>query len=266
MISVKDQLGNTIRLERPATRVVSLVPSQTELLYYLGVVPIGQTVFCIHPSETFKESIKIGGTKKLQIDKIKSLNPDLIIGNKEENVQDQIQELRQDYPVYMSDVNTLEDAYKMIEQVGQITGKKIESDQLGIDVVAQFNRLITPSSVRPSVLYLIWNDPYFGVGRRTFIHDLLEIGGFTNALKDRERYPELSPEQVATINPDYIFLSSEPFPFSEEHKKAVQLQFPESKVVLVDGEMFSWYGSRLLQTPEYINRLISDIGGYEPKS
>lgn len=266
MISVTDQMGNTVSLEQPAKRIVSLVPSQTELLYYIGVAPIGQTVFCIHPKDQFASAHKIGGTKKLQLDKIRALQPDLIIGNKEENVEEQIEELKREFSVWMSDVNTLDEAYDMIDCVGQLIGKTATSKQLVNSIQDAFNRLITPNSLKPSVVYLIWNDPYFGVASHTFINDILQNAGYKNALGHVDRYPEVSLNNLIELAPDFLFLSSEPFPFSDSHKKDLQAQMPTTKVVLVDGEMFSWYGNRLLQTPTYLNQLFSDIRGDESKS
>lgn len=266
MISVTDQMGNTVSLEQPAKRIVSLVPSQTELLYYLGVAPIGQTVFCIHPKDQFASANKIGGTKKLQLDKIRALQPDLIIGNKEENVEAQIEELKREFSVWMSDVNTLDEAYEMIDCVGQLIGKTDTSKQLVNSIQDAFNRLITSNSPKPSVVYLIWNDPYFGVASNTFINDILHKAGYINALHHLDRYPKLSLQSLKEMQPDFLFLSSEPFPFNVDHLASLQRQLPQTKVVLVDGEMFSWYGNRLLQTPAYLNQLFSDIRGDESKS
>lgn len=266
MISVTDQMGHLITLKQPAKRVVSLVPSQTELLYYLGIAPIGQTVFCVHPKEKFQSAHKIGGTKKLQIDKIRALQPDLIIGNKEENVEEQIEELKSEFTVWMSDVNTLKQAYTMIDCVGQLIGKKEASNQLTASIQSQFSRLITPNSLKPRIVYLIWNDPYFGVARNTFIDDVLQKAGYINALDNLERYPQLTLQTLQELQPDYLFLSSEPFPFNGEHQSTLQSQLPNSKVMLVDGEAFSWYGNRLLHTPSYIENLNSDIRNYESES
>ena len=254
-----DQMGFTVSLSRLPKRIVSLVPSQTELLYHLGVEPVGQTIFCIHPSRKFKSSTKIGGTKKLNLDVIRALKPDLIIGNKEENDADQINQLQDEFPVWMSDINTIEESYKMIELVGKMTGKNSEATKLIFDTKATFSRLITTNLPKPTVVYLIWNKPFYGVGSSTFIHDVLDKSGFDNALKKLKRYPELTVEEINEINPDYIFLSSEPYPFKEAHQQELARLCPGAKVVLVDGEMFSWYGSRLQQAPAYINRLISDI-------
>ncbi len=248
-------MENSLELNETPKRIISLVPSQTELLYYLGAAPIAQTLFCIHPADTFKSSAKIGGTKKLNLDKIRSYKPDLIVGNKEENTKEQIEELQSEFPVWMSDVNSLQDAFDMIVRLGAVVGKSQEAINLKLTLEHRFNRLITPNTSRPSVVYLIWNAPMYGVGSQTFIHDILTKSGFHNALENEERYPEVTEEKMNDLNPDYIFLSSEPFPFKEEHRKHYQQLFPKSKVVLVDGELFSWYGNRLLETPDYIGAL-----------
>lgn len=120
---VTDQLQRTIEISDTVNRIVSLVPSQTELLYDLGLGSkiIGQTIFCVHPETEFKTAEKIGGTKKLQLEKILSLKPDLVIANKEENEKDQIEFLAENVPVWISDVNTLDDATNMIVSIGEMT-------------------------------------------------------------------------------------------------------------------------------------------------
>ena len=125
-----DQTGHKITLNRQAVRIVSVVPSQTELLYYLGIEPIGQTIFCIHPSDKFDNARKIGGTKKLQLSKIEKLNPNLILGNKEENDKEQINKLRQRFPVWLSDIKTIDDALQMILSIGELIGKSDQALQL----------------------------------------------------------------------------------------------------------------------------------------
>lgn len=253
-----DQMGRDVALKLVPKRIVSLVPSQTELLYYLGVPPIAQTVFCIHPSPEFKTAQKIGGTKKLHLDEIKDLKPDLIIGNKEENVREQIEELAQHFPVWMSDVNSLEDALKMIEDLGEVIGKSSQAAKLSHDIFVCFSRLLTGTK-RKNFIYLIWRDPYFGVASNTFIHDILQRTGLTNALSEYDRYPELSTERIVQINPDIIFLSSEPYPFKEQHQKELQELLPNSRIEFVDGELCSWYGNRLLKTPNYLAKLVEGL-------
>lgn len=242
-----DQTGYKITLARPPLRIISLVPSQTELLYYLDIRPVGQTIFCIHPSNEFKGSNKIGGTKKLRLQKIRDLQPDLIIGNKEENDQEQIEKLRSEYPVWLSDIYTMDNAVEMIKRIGEITHKEKKANLLAYQISNGFSKLASLSY--GSVLYLIWYNPYMASGCHTFIHSVLKKIGFQNVLThENTRYPELSVEQIVNLNPENIFLSSEPFPFGEHHILELQKRLPTCKIHLVNGELYSWYGPRLLET------------------
>lgn len=254
-----DQIGNTISLNYPPKRIVSLVPSQTELLFDLGLKDeiVGITKFCIHPKELFESKIKIGGTKQLNISKVKELNPDLIIANKEENVKDQIEELAKEFPVWTSDIYSLQDSIEMIEKIGELTGKEIASKAIANKIIEGFNYL-NKKNIR--VLYLIWNKPFMAAGQNTFIGDMINHCGLINVIEEKEsRYPELSKEKIEELNPDYILLSSEPYPFNNIHLNELSNMFPKSKVILVDGEMFSWYGSRLIKSANYFNQLLSSI-------
>lgn len=248
-----DQTGYKITLDRPPLRIVSLVPSQTELLYYLGIHPVGQTIFCFHPKEQFKNAKKIGGTKKIQMDKLKALNPDLIIGNKEENQKEQIEELRNEYAVWLSDINTLENAYDMIRSVGKLVNKETQANRLAAELEAGFDGL--KDKPKSSALYLIWKDPYMVAGQNTFINSILSSSGYTNAISDiNSRYPKISLKEIQELNPDSILLSSEPFPFQESHVVEMKELLPHSEVKIVDGELYSWYGPRLLKTLNYLRK------------
>jgi ABC-type Fe3+-hydroxamate transport system substrate-binding protein len=229
--SFSDQMGNQVLLTRPPQRIISLVPSQTELLFDLGLdeTVLGITKFCIHPSDWLSHKVVVGGTKKFRFDIIDKLDPDLIIGNKEENYQEGIEALREKYPVWMSDIHTLETALSMIESIGQLVGKQEQAIEI--------------------------KKPWMAVGSNTFVHSLLTILGLRNTLEFKTRYPELTEEEIRELNADCIFLSSEPFPFDESHVDEIRRISPMSKILLVDGEMFSWYGSRLLQSPDYFNTL-----------
>ena len=253
-----DQLGQTIELDKTPQRIVSLVPSQTELLHYLGIKPVGRTIFCIHPEAEFKAANKVGGTKKLQLDKIRALKPDLIIGNKEENTKEQIEELSSEFPVWMSNIYSVDDALDFITRMGSVLGKSDECINLKLTIQSGFNRLITPTS-KLSFVYLIWKDPYFAVATNTYINSVLEHGGFTNALASQTRYPEITLDQINQLQPDCVMLPSEPYPFKEEHVEALQKEFPYSYVCAVDGEIISWYGSKMLEAPEYLVKINSDI-------
>lgn len=250
-----DQMGRLISFPYPPQRIISLVPSQTELLFDLGLDTeiIGITKFCIHPREKFKGSTKIGGTKMLDLRKIRELKPDLIIGNKEENDRAQIEELMKEFPVWMSDIQVLSEAIDMIRQIGELTGRLEKAIVIADDVNEQFLKL--KKIHKPyRTAYFIWKDPYMLAGKQTFIDDILSRGGFENAISE-DRYPEISVDQLKKLNPECIFLSSEPYPFKDEHVKEIKSICPDARVSIVDGEMFSWYGSRLLLSPAYLRSL-----------
>jgi ABC-type Fe3+-hydroxamate transport system substrate-binding protein len=255
----KDQMNHLVELPSIPKRIISIVPSQTELLFDLGLDEeiIGITKFCIHPANKVKQKLKIGGTKALNIKLIKDLNPDLIIGNKEENEQSQVEELMRDFPVWMSDIANLDGAIDMIRQVGKITGKGIEAEELTKSILGNFDVLhIKTTGLR--VAYLIWRKPFIVAGKGTFIDDMLKRGGLSNAF-DLDRYPEVFPAQIVEANPDVVFLSSEPYPFNERHIIEFKALVPHANIQLVDGELFSWYGSRLLQAPVYFKQLIDSL-------
>jgi len=250
-----DQLGRKIQLSAPPRRIISLVPSQTELLYDLGLMEevVGITKFCIHPSSWYREKKRVGGTKKYNFDTIAKLQPDLIIGNKEENEKAQIEQLMTTYPVWMSDIYTLADALDMIQAVGKLVDRRAKSIALADQIKKGFHEL--PSSTTYKIVYLIWNQPIMGVGSATFIDDILRLCGFENLLSSSTRYPTLTTAELQTLAPEVLFLSSEPFPFQQKHIQYFQALLPQTKICLVDGEAFSWYGSRLLKTLPYLAQL-----------
>lgn len=253
---VQDQMGCYVDIPYLPKRIVSLVPSQTELLFDLGLSGeiVGVTKFCIYPEELVRSKVNVGGTKKFRFEVIDELRPDLILGNKEENYKEGIEELKSRYPVWMSDIENLNDAYDMMLSIGKITGKFRKAQDIVNETKSQFKTLTTPEN-KKSVLYLIWQQPNMVAAQGTFIDHLLGKAGFYNLASHMSRYPELSDGQIREMNPDLIFLSSEPFPFKEKHQIEFQQSFPNSRVALVDGELFSWYGSRLKQAPEYFQKL-----------
>jgi ABC-type Fe3+-hydroxamate transport system substrate-binding protein len=309
-----DQMGRTVHLPLSTfpRRIVSLVPSQTELLFYLGLGDrvVGVTNFCVYPRELCRTKIRIGGTKTVNLQKVVALQPDLILGNKEENVQNQIESLIQEkgLVVWMSDVATFHDALDMIKSVGAITNTTVRAQALVDELTNAFAPLImmtksvtaidppnTPSNTitppqhdvaaststttttttsattttAPSMItaiYLIWRNPYMAVGHGTFIDEMMRLAGFTNALPvDQTRYPVVTVSELIDMNPTVILLSSEPFHFKQYHVVELQQQLlnVSSKnnimMKLVDGEIFSWYGSRLLLAPAYLSTLRDEI-------
>ena len=261
---VSDQLGRSISIPLHVERIVSLVPSQTELLYDLGLDEkvVGITKFCIHPETWFRTKTRVGGTKDFDVSKIIALNPDLIIANKEENEKEKLEELMSHFPVWISDIKNLEDALEMIQQIGFITNSERKSTEIISQINSSFENLkSTENSFKAdlTVLYLIWQNPFISVGNDTFISDMLLRLGFKLADTSSIRYPEITLEQIKTLNPSIIMLSSEPFPFNSKHLHEFQELFPDTKILLVDGEYFSWYGSRLLNAASYFYTLKTEL-------
>ena len=236
-------------------RIVSLVPSQTELLFELGLGErvVGITKFCIHPKTWFESKSRVGGTKHVDFEKIAALKPDLIIGNKEENSKEDIEALEKEYSVWMSDIYTFEDALEMIFEVSGFTN----SEEKGIEILRAISKakdaFNEPIDLKKSV-YFIWNDPYMVVGKNTFIDDMLYHAGYVNVVMEN-RYLELSIENLKALDPEVVLLSSEPFPFKKKHVDALKKHLPEAEIKIVDGEMFSWYGSKLTKAFPYFASL-----------
>jgi ABC-type Fe3+-hydroxamate transport system substrate-binding protein len=259
-----DQLGTIHSFEISPQRIVSLVPSQTELLYDLGLEDriVGVTKFCVHPYHLKSTKKIVGGTKKVNYDKIKELNPDIIICNKEENTKEIVEELKKICPVWVTDIFTLEDNFQMISDFGQLFNCRTEArkwnDKLSF-ALSDFKNFIKEISVK-KVAYFIWKNPYMVAGSGTFIDELLKLNHFQNHYASQERYPEIDLERMSQDGSlDLVLLSSEPFPFKAEDGFDIIKDSITTKVILVDGEMFSWYGSRLLKAFEYFKYLHKSI-------
>lgn len=242
-----------------AQKIVSVVPSQTELLYDLGLdeAVIGITKFCVHPEKWFRTKTRVGGTKTLNIEKIKDLQPDLIIANKEENTKEQIETLQTFTTVYVSDIKTVGDALQMIRAIGGLTGKESKAEEIIHDIQNKFEQL--GKGLKKDVAYFIWRNPYMAAGNDTFIHDMITRIGWRNIYEGTPRYPEVDLADLKNRNPDLVLLSSEPYPFGQKHIDELQEYLPDTKIVLADGEMFSWYGSRMLHAPGYFKSLMEKI-------
>lgn len=256
-------MGRLVPVTEPPRRIVSLVPSQTELLYDLGLGErvVGITKFCVHPETWFKTKHRIGGTKKVDFAKVRALKPDLIIGNKEENARADIETLEREFPVWMSDVRDLGGALDMMVRIGALVGEPERAADLSGRVAQGFNS-IPPLQEPLTVAYLIWREPFMAAGPGTFIDDMLRCCGLVNVFNEGDaRYPEIGPRELAEADPDIILLSSEPYPFKEQHMDELNMICPGTPVRMVDGEMFSWYGSRLVHSPGYFNGLIGTLAG-----
>ncbi len=256
-MQVTDQTGRTVLLHQPVNRIVSLVPSQTELLFDLRLDEqvVGITKFCVHPETWFHTKTRIGGTKQVHIDQVQALAPDLIIANKEENVKEQVEALAAEFPVWVSDVNDLPSALSMIRDIGMITGREREAGLISAGIEEQFAKLAAAPPRKAA--YIIWNKPYMVAGGDTFINDMLFRAGFVNVFASQNRYPVVSEEGLLDSGADVFLFSSEPYPFRAHHLETFQRA--GRTCLLVDGELFSWYGSRLLHAPAYFSILQQQI-------
>ncbi|HLT65681.1 MAG TPA: helical backbone metal receptor [Flavobacterium sp.] len=261
MITITDDLGTTHQWEQTPKRIISLVPSLTETLFELGLEEqiIGITKFCVHPYHLKSVKINVGGTKNVHIEKIKALKPDVIIANKEENTLEVVESLRDICPVYVTDIVTIPDTLHTIEQFGKLfkrttdAKKWIDKIQFSYD---DFVKYMNDKSWKKSA-YLIWREPYMAAGDNTFINELLKINKFENIYASKQgRYPEVEIRKIRIQgDPEIVFLSSEPYPFKEEHAFEIGRATHHAKTVFVDGEMFSWYGTRLFKSFQYFKTL-----------
>ncbi|MUP44239.1 cobalamin-binding protein [Gramella sp. BOM4] len=252
----RDQLNRRFELKKTPERIISLVPSQTELLVDLGLEKqlVGITHFCVHPARLKKTKKRVGGTKKVNFKKVRELEPDIILCNKEENTPEMVVGLEKIAPVHVSDVNDIDSACELVEQYGKIFDCAPFANTLSRSIqnkAEAFKQKVESKDLK-KVAYFIWKDPMMVAGKGTFINSMLELNGFENVFKS-DRYPETDFQELKSLGPDLIFLSSEPFPFRQEHTK--EFDSFAKKVLIVDGEYFSWYGSRLLAAFDYFAQL-----------
>lgn len=253
----KDQLNRTITLQAIPRRIISLVPSQTELLVDLGLESsiVGVTKFCVHPEKLRKTKTIVGGTKKVHFEKIASLNPDIIICNKEENTKAIVDNCAKIAPVWVSDIKTIPHTLEMIAQLGSVFNC-IETSQKLIEVIedaeADFKKFIL-AKPHTKVAYCIWKNPYMVAGANTFINTLLKLNNFDNIFKNKNgRYPEVTISEMKKA--DVVLLSTEPYPFKEDDLAKIKNEL-QTEVRLVDGEYFSWYGSRIIKAFKYFKSI-----------
>ncbi|WP_417799321.1 ABC transporter substrate-binding protein [Tenacibaculum sp.] len=250
-------------IEKKYKRIVSLVPSQTELLVDLGLEDciVGLTKFCIHPKHLLKTKTIVGGTKNIKIDRIKSLQPDIILCNKEENTKEIVAACQQIAFTHVSDIFTLSDSLELISLYGSFFDKQVEAKKMIDELtskISDFKRFITNQNYK-KVAYFIWRDPWMVAANNTFINHLLELNKFVNVYADEKRYPEVNIKELQNKKPAFILLSSEPFPFKEKHSTEIKKHIKDASPILVDGEYFSWYGSRLLKAFDYFKELHNRI-------
>lgn len=246
-----DHLGRTVVYDFPPKRIICLCPGITETLFAIGLENeiVGRTRYCIYP-EAAKKVPAVAGTKDLQLDKIHAVKPDLIIMEKEENTEEMVNTLAAHYPVYVAEVQTIDDAYRMITDMGHLTDRQKEADSLTADIRQAFADL--PALPAARVAYVIWKKPYMVAGKDTYINTLLQTIGFTTPFANvADRYPVVTEQQFKEAKLDIVFLSSEPYPFKEKQQQQFKEMLPDTAIQLIDGEMF-WYGARMLQGARYL--------------
>ena len=267
--TIKDQLNRIIHLKETPKRIVSLVPSQTELLCDLGLESslIGVTKFCVHPNHIRADVTVVGGTKQIHLDKIKALQPDIILCNKEENTKALVEACETICNVHVSDIFIIDDSLELINQYGEIFNKSKEAFAITNTIQKEIEDFNTFIKNKPwlKAVYFMWKDPWMVAANNTFINYLLTLNKFENIFENKIRYPEIELSK-STINKDVntALLSSEPYPFKEKHKRDIQAFYPNADIILVDGEMFSWYGSRLIKAFRYFKNLRLNLENNQP--
>jgi len=260
----KDQLNRIIHLKDTPKRIISLVPSQTELLCDLGLKDsiVGVTKFCVHPYHIKTNATIVGGTKQIHIDEIKTLNPDIILCNKEENTKDIVEACELICAVHVSDVFTIEDSLELINKYGVIFNKPLEANSIveGIKNEAHGFKDFIENRIELNTVYFIWRNPWMVAGKNAFIDYVLQLNKLKNSYETENRYPKIKLDNSTNVTDvDIVLLPSEPYPFKEKHIKELQTFYPKATVMLVDGELFSWYGSRLTKAFEYFKSLHLNI-------
>tara|TARA_R110002073_G_scaffold145532_2_gene297649 strand:+ start:13713 stop:14507 length:795 start_codon:yes stop_codon:yes gene_type:complete len=264
-MEITDQIGRVLQISKTPLRIISLVPSQTELLFDLGLENsiVGITKFCIHPLHAKQTKKIVGGTKNINIDKIKELHPDIILCNKEENTKDIVEACEKICTTHVSDIFTLNDSKQLISEYGILFKRKAEATSMVEKLNFKLNEFQSYIEEKPKlkVAYFIWRNPWMVAANNTFINHLLELNKYENIFTNKERYPEIELKNIQVEgNPEWVFLSSEPFPFKDEHALEIKQCINQAETILVDGEMFSWYGSRLLKAFDYFKNLRDRIG------
>lgn len=259
-----DALGNLHEQVAPQTapRIVSLVPSITELLCDLGLAAclVGRTGFCIHPDHIVRHIQKIGGTKDVNLGKVRALAPTHLIVNIDENEKPVVDALAQFIPhVIVTHPMAPRDNLALFRLLGGIFRAEEKAEALCEEFEREYAALAaTPKGKERTMLYCIWKDPWMTVAPDTYIARMMaEIGwrGWSSDAFAGKRYPEFSWSDELVQSIDGVLLSSEPYRFTEEHADALEKQIGKP-VQLVDGEMMSWYGSRAIAGLRYLKGLV----------
>ena len=252
----RDASEATLVLSAAPRRIVSLVPSITEILFALGVgdAVAGCTIYCTHPPEGVAAKARVGGEKNPALEAIRALGADLVIANVEENLREHVLALRGwGIPVYVTYPRTVADGVRLVRELGAVTGAAERGTAIADALEADLARALAArgSGARARVFCPIWRRPYMAVGGDTYANDMLSVCGGDNVFAGAaRRYPTVTLEDVAAAAPDVILLPDEPYRFRRVHVEDFA-PFPDmpavarGKIHLVDGKLLTWYGPRI---------------------
>jgi ABC-type Fe3+-hydroxamate transport system substrate-binding protein len=249
-----DATGVAVRLAAPPRRIVSLIPSVTEILFALGRgdAVAGCTIFCTEPADGVADKVRVGGEKDPKLDVIRGLGADLVVANVEENVREHIETLRGwGIPVYVTYPRTVAEGVRLVAELGELTGAADRGRALAEDLAGRLDRLRARPRARARVFCPVWRRPYMTINGDTYISDMLGVCGGDNVFSGRpRRYPEVTLDDVAAARPDVILLPDEPYRFRRAHLADFS-PYPDvpavadGRIHLVDGKLLSWYGPRI---------------------
>ncbi|WP_224484769.1 ABC transporter substrate-binding protein [Robertkochia aurantiaca] len=254
-----DQVGREVSLPGTPGRIISLVPSLTEALCDLKLADqiVGRTRFCLHPRAMLSHVPVMGGTKKINPEKIRRARPDIILCNKEENTFKMVGELEKIAPVHVSDVSTVDDALELFRHYGDIFKKEEEAENLIERISNKRSKLLDDNGQKSKrAAYLIWKEPWMLAGKGTFIDHMMGLCGLHNVIQ-QQRYPAIDIHEIKATAPEVVLLSSEPYPFRTRHLHELKKYFPDSRILLVDGSYFSWYSGRIADAFNYFTQIQS---------
>lgn len=264
-MALRDAAGTLHARAGLDARVVSLVPSITELVCDLGLAGrlVGRTGFCIHPKQTLRGIAKVGGTKTVDVEKVRALRPTHVILNIDENERPLAEALAEFVPhLIVTHPLAPLDNLALFRLIGGIFGCEQLAETLAARFLAAHDALTSQAHPQRNVLYLIWKDPWMTVARDTYVSRTLALAGL-NTLPSQAtaRYPEFSLEDAWVAQADLVLLSTEPYMFRSKHLEELECLpvFAGKRVHLIDGEMTSWYGSRAIEGLVYLDRFRRSI-------
>ena len=263
-----DATGESLTLAGPPRRIVSLIPSVTELLFALGAgaAVAGCTVYCTEPADGVATKTRVGGEKNPKLEVIRDLGADLVVANIEENLREHVLTLRSwGIPVYVIYPHTVAEGIRLVRDLGAVIGRPDEGREMEAALLAALGdarRRLTGRAV-PRVFYPIWRRPWMSISRDTYAHDMLTVCGGDNVFAESAaRYPEVTLPDVARAAPDVILLPDEPYRFRRAHLRDFDA-LPDTPAVsercvhLIDGKLATWYGPRIAEALRVLPPLIA---------